>query len=146
MAGVMPAHVIYAQADPEPAGYSRYWLQEILRGKLGFDGLIFSDDLSMEGASVAGGIVERANAAWAAGCDMLLVCNAPDSVGELLDHWRPMPDPHRTPYSARAGKKLGRAGDRCALPERTARHRQPDGIDPAFDRRYRFASAARKRR
>jgi beta-N-acetylhexosaminidase len=59
LAGVMPAHVIYGQCDAEPAGYSKYWLQEILRGKLGFDGLVFSDDLSMEGAGVAGGIPER---------------------------------------------------------------------------------------
>ena len=93
--GVMPAHVIYPCVDDQPAGFSARWLK-MLREEFAFDGVIFSDDLSMEGASVAGGIVERANAAWAAGCDMLLVCNAPDSVGELLDHWRPMPDPQRT--------------------------------------------------
>jgi beta-N-acetylhexosaminidase len=85
LAAVMPAHVVYTQADAEPAGYSRYWLQEVLRGKLAFDGLVFSDDLSMKGASTAGGPPERARAALGAGCDMVLLCNDPAGLDLLLE-------------------------------------------------------------
>jgi beta-N-acetylhexosaminidase len=107
LAGVMPAHVIYTRCDPEPAGYSKYWLQQILRGRLGFEGLIFSDDLSMAGASTAGGPPERARAALAAGCDMVLLCNDPEGQNLLLESLKDIPPPNSERLE-RMRKKGGR--------------------------------------
>jgi len=91
LAAVMPAHVIYSEVDSQPAGYSRRWLEEVLRKQLGFQGLVFSDDLSMEGAAVAGGPPERSRAALAAGCDLVLLCNNPAGLDELLESLKDLP-------------------------------------------------------
>jgi beta-N-acetylhexosaminidase len=92
---VMPAHVSFLKIDSRSAGFSTYWIN-VLRNDIKFDGVVFSDDLSMEGASVAGDILARATAAYRAGCDMLLVCNSPDAVGELLTRWQEPLDPLRS--------------------------------------------------
>jgi len=83
--GIMPAHVVYAQLDEQTAGFSSFWIQQILRTELQFNGTVFSDDLSMAGAAIAGGYLDRAKQAQAAGCDMLLVCNTPDAAAAVVE-------------------------------------------------------------
>ncbi len=83
--------MIYTRIDDKPADFSRIWLQDILRGRLGFTGAIFSDDLSMEAVRAGGTLTEAATAALAAGCDMVLVCNQPEEAGKVLAQLRYTP-------------------------------------------------------
>ncbi|KAF1030351.1 MAG: Beta-hexosaminidase [Burkholderia plantarii] len=84
LSAIIPAHVIYTQGDARPAGFSPVWLQQVLRDRLGFTGAVFSDDLSMEAAREGGTLAQAADAALAAGCDMVLVCNQPDQAETVL--------------------------------------------------------------
>jgi beta-N-acetylhexosaminidase len=98
---VMPAHVVYADIDPRPAGFSSFWLRDLLRGRLGFDGAVISDDLDMAAAAIGGGFGARALAALQAGCDMVLVCNNRDGAAAALEAVADWQDP-------RAGARLER--------------------------------------
>lgn len=110
LGGIMPAHVIYTAVDERPAGFSTIWLKRILREELAFDGMIFSDDLTMVGAHWAGGITERANAAFDAGCDMALVCNDFEGADTLLAGLTRQ-QCHMPPVAlARLGRIHGRGG------------------------------------
>ncbi|MGB7503743.1 MAG: beta-N-acetylhexosaminidase, partial [Azonexus sp.] len=91
---VMAAHVIYKCMDCNTAVFSNKWI-DYLRNDIKFDGVVFTDDLSMQGAGVVGGMLNRVDTAYRAGCDMLVVCNSPESVGEVLADWQPEVDPAR---------------------------------------------------
>ncbi|MCC6632395.1 MAG: beta-N-acetylhexosaminidase [Gammaproteobacteria bacterium] len=93
LAAVMMGHVLFPAVDSVPASFSRRWVGDILRGELDFRGVVFADDLTMEGASIMGGVVARAEAALEAGCDVLPVCNRRASVVELLDGLTSRPGP-----------------------------------------------------
>lgn len=92
--GVMAAHVIYDCFDCNTAVFSKRWI-DYLRDNVKFEGVVFTDDLSMAGAGVVGDMLGRVEAAYRAGCDMLLVCNSPDAVGDVLEFWQPEIDSAR---------------------------------------------------
>lgn len=92
--GVMAAHVIYNCMDCNTAVFSNKWIS-YLRNDIKFNGVVFTDDLSMAGAGVVGDMLNRVDTAYAAGCDMLLVCNSPDVVGDVLANWQPTIDAQR---------------------------------------------------
>jgi beta-N-acetylhexosaminidase len=103
LAGVMAAHVLYPQVDAQPAGFSRRWIRTILREQLGYAGAVVSDDLGMAGAACAGSLEERAQAAFAAGCDLVLACTPDDAdvvISRLSYH---MPAESRTRLHAMFG-------------------------------------------
>lgn len=93
LASVMAAHVVFSDVDGLPAGFSPRWIRDELRGRLGFDGAVFTDDLSMAGAGVVGDMVERSKAALAAGCDVLSLCNNRQGVLQVIDSLRGSGDP-----------------------------------------------------
>ena len=85
---VMPGHLLFPNIDKQPVGFSEFWIKEVLRGRLDFEGVVFSDDLTMKGAESVGGYPQRAEAALNADCDMVLVCNQPNGALEVLDYMR----------------------------------------------------------
>lgn len=111
LTAVMPSHVVYDQCDTQPAGFSDYWLQKVLRKQLGFTGIIISDDLSMHGASFVGNHMSRAMSALNAGCDLILACNDSDAAISILDGLS-IPEKQQSD----AVVKMRHQGNKCSLP------------------------------
>ena len=91
-AAVMAAHVVFPAVDSLPASLSKRWITGVLRGELGFHGCVFADDLTMAGAAAFGTVLERTELAFAAGCDVLPICNDRQAVQSVLEHFKPDAD------------------------------------------------------
>jgi beta-N-acetylhexosaminidase len=102
--------VIYDHVDENAAGYSKYWIETVLRQQMGFDGIVFSDDLSMSGAESVGGYPQRARHSLAAGCDILLVCNNPAGADEVLESLQGYSNPTSQLRMIRLHGQVGNAG------------------------------------
>lgn len=113
---VMMAHVCYPAVDAAPAGFSRQWVGDCLRGRLGFEGLVVSDDLDMVGAEPAGGLPERLDQAFAAGCDLALVCK-PESARRVLELDRDWPVPPAAAMARLYGRPLASLDEQLTVPE-----------------------------
>lgn len=113
LAGVMAAHVVYDEVDSMPASFSRRWLVDELRSRMDFRGVVFSDDLSMQGASIMGAMPQRVSHALSAGCDMALICNQREAVTQTLNELRLQPD--STSQARLAGIRGTAAMDESAL-------------------------------
>ncbi|MDG1948658.1 MAG: beta-N-acetylhexosaminidase [SAR86 cluster bacterium] len=85
MGGIMCAHILFSEVDELSAGFSSFWIKEILRNRIGFKGVIFSDDLTMKGAG-ENSYAERVDLSLSAGCDMVLICNNRDGVFEAIEY------------------------------------------------------------
>ncbi|MEY4761808.1 MAG: hypothetical protein RLZZ200_1664 [Pseudomonadota bacterium] len=120
LAAIMMAHVLFPEIDAVPASFSKRWIG-FLREDLGFKGVVFADDLKMEGAVAMGGIIARAEAALAAGCDVLPVCNDRQSVVTLLDGLKSKPGPAS---QMRALRMRGRGGESPQALRASSRHRE----------------------
>ena len=130
---IMPAHVIYPAVDSVPAGFSPIWLREILRRRLGFEGVIFSDDLDMAAAGAGGGFCERADHAIDAGCDMVLVCNNRAAAIEVAEHLggcrRPTSMMRRVRMQGHGHDEPAGAGDRWRRAMQVAQSYRDGGLD-----------------
>ena len=132
LAAVMAAHVIFEEVDGLPAGFSSRWIQQELRGNLGFDGAIFTDDLSMKGAAIVGDMAQRAAAALAAGCDVLSLCNDRQGVLQVIESLRGSGDPlsqvrmvrlHGKPAPTRAALRASAEWQACETAVRACMER-----------------------
>ncbi len=117
---VMPAHITFPSVDPDSVGFSSFWLNDVLREKLGFEGIIFSDDLTMKGADIAGGYVDKAKLALKAGCDMILVCNCPQAAVEVLSYMESVNVSQSSKLASMAAKRSISWSDLEASPRRLA--------------------------